>query len=79
MVDTPATIVIRSEDAEDVVAVRLVNESAFKRRDEADLIDRLRREDAIVLSLIAEMSSRSWATFCSAGCGSILPRDPSPQ
>ena len=48
------SLVIRCEDANDQSAVRTVNESAFGRPDEADLIDRLRKEGAVILSLVAE-------------------------
>lgn len=33
-----------------------MNESAFERRDEADLVDGLRREGAVLLSLVAEVN-----------------------
>jgi putative acetyltransferase len=48
------SVVIRCEDAEDQFAIRTVNESAFGRLDEADLVDRLRKEGAVILSLVAE-------------------------
>lgn len=51
-------VIIRCEDAEDRPGIRSVNESAFKQRDEADLIDRLRREGAVLLSLIAEVKEQ---------------------
>ncbi|MFN7996904.1 MAG: N-acetyltransferase [Bryobacteraceae bacterium] len=49
------SVVIRCEEAKDQAAVRTVNESAFGRPDEADLVDRLRIEGAVLLSLVAEM------------------------
>ena len=49
---------IRHERAGDRELIRAVNESAFGRSDEADLIDRLRAERVILLSLVAENNSR---------------------
>ena len=48
-------LVIRCENAGDQAGVRIVNESAFGRPDEADLVDRSRKEGAVILSLVAEM------------------------
>jgi hypothetical protein len=45
---------IRSERPEDAAAVRSINEAAFGRPDETVLIDRLRAEGAVLLSLLAE-------------------------
>ena len=47
-------MLIRSERPEDRAAVRLVNEQAFGRSDEADLVDRLRDEGVILASFVAE-------------------------
>lgn len=47
--------VVRDEHPDDREQVRIVNEAAFGRSDEADLIDRLRAEGAILLSLVAEI------------------------
>lgn len=49
------SLVIRCEGAEDESAVRTVNESAFGRTDEADLVESLRKEGAVILSLVAEV------------------------
>lgn len=38
--------------------VRSINEAAFGRPDEADLVDGLRREGAVLLSLVAEVEQR---------------------
>ncbi len=46
---------IRTERAGDQQQIRAVNESAFGRADEADLIDNLRTEGAVLLSLVAEV------------------------
>jgi putative acetyltransferase len=45
-------------DTDERSAVRSVNEAAFGRRDEADLVDSLRNEGAVLLSLVAEMEQR---------------------
>ena len=47
--------VVRDEHPDDREQVRIVNEAAFGRSDEADLIDRLRVEGAVLLSLVAEI------------------------
>lgn len=44
---------IRPETPEDIPAIHHVNELAFDRANEADLVDRLRGENAITLSLVA--------------------------
>jgi putative acetyltransferase len=46
---------IRPEEPRDRDQVRKVNEAAFGRPDEADLIDSLRVEGAILLSLVAQL------------------------
>jgi len=45
---------IRLEQPEDMVAIWQVNEAAFGRPGEADLIDALRQRGAVTLSLVAE-------------------------
>jgi len=47
-------ILVRDEQPRDHVQVRKVNEAAFGRSDEADLVDRLRADGAVLLSLVAE-------------------------
>jgi putative acetyltransferase len=49
---------IREESPQDHSQVRVVNEAAFGRPDEADLIDRLRHEGAALLSLVAERENQ---------------------
>lgn len=49
---------IRAEQPGDRAEVWKVNEAAFERSDEADLVDRLREEGVVLLSLVAEMESR---------------------
>jgi putative acetyltransferase len=51
--------IIRCEHADDTQEqslVRKINEAAFGRPDEADLVDSLRREGAVLLSLVAEVA-----------------------
>ena len=45
--------IIRREEPEDASAVRRVNEQAFGRKDEADLVDALRLRDELLISLVA--------------------------
>jgi putative acetyltransferase len=53
--DSTSPLLIREEQPRDREQVRTVNEAAFGRSDEADLIDRLRAEGAALLSLVAEV------------------------
>jgi putative acetyltransferase len=55
---TRAPLLVRVEQPCDREQVRKVNEAAFGRTDEADLIDSLRMEGAVLLSLVAEFESR---------------------
>jgi putative acetyltransferase len=48
-----ADVVVRREGADDLGAVRALNEAAFGRKDEADLVDRLRSEGAVLASFVA--------------------------
>lgn len=48
-------ITIRREMPEDIDAIRDVNERAFGGREEADIVDALRKRNAIILSLIADI------------------------
>jgi putative acetyltransferase len=56
--DTTLPLFIRDEQPCDREQVRKVNEAAFARSDEADLIDRLRVEGAVLLSLVAEIDGQ---------------------
>lgn len=47
-----------TEDAQERSVVRSINKAAFGRPDEADLIDSLRTEGAVLLSLVAEVERR---------------------
>src|SRR4051812_40418200 len=49
---------VRPERTGDEGAVRFVNEAAFGRSDEADLIDRLRGDGAVLVSLVAVQGGR---------------------
>ncbi|MCO5191479.1 MAG: N-acetyltransferase [Anaerolineae bacterium] len=48
-------IAIRPERPDDYAAIRTVERDAFGRKDEADLVDKLRAAAAVTLSLVAEM------------------------
>lgn len=48
---------IREETPDDQEQVRRVNEAAFGRADEADLVDQLRAENVVLASLVAESDS----------------------
>jgi putative acetyltransferase len=48
------TLIVRDESPEDLPSVRFVHEKAFGRMDEADLVDRLRHEQVVLASLVAE-------------------------
>jgi putative acetyltransferase len=56
--DPKSRVLIRDEQPCDREQVRKVNEAAFGRSDEADLIDRLRVEGAVLLSLVAEVDGQ---------------------
>ncbi len=47
-------VLLRREQSHDESGVRAVNEAAFGRSDEADLVDRLRHEGAVLASFVAE-------------------------
>lgn len=47
-------ITIRQESSEDILGIRLLNQSAFSRNNEADLVDTLRAHEKLVISFIAE-------------------------
>ena len=49
---------VRRENADDVGPIRVVNEAAFGGHEEADLIDRLRHEGAVLASFVAELDGR---------------------
>jgi len=46
-------LIIRRETPEDIDPIRYVNEQAFGRKEEAELIDKLRNRDMVTLSLVA--------------------------
>jgi putative acetyltransferase len=56
--DTKSRLLIRDEELRDRQHVRKVNEAAFGRSDEADLVDRLRIEGVVLLSLVAELHNQ---------------------
>lgn len=51
-------IQIRKEQREDIDAIRFVNEKAFDRPQEANIIDRLRQSCSSLLSLVAVLEGR---------------------
>jgi putative acetyltransferase len=51
-------IIVRPEKSEDIPAIRIVNEMAFGRPEEADLVDALRRNGKAAISLVAEADGR---------------------
>lgn len=48
-------MIIRAERADDYLAIRQVNEAAFGGPDEARLVDALRADSAVLVSLVAEL------------------------
>lgn len=54
-VDGAVEVMVRPEAAGDYAAIRALNEAAFGRGDEADLIDRLRRDGAVLAAFAAEL------------------------
>lgn len=52
-----AAIFVRPERSDDLATIRQINIAAFGRADEADLVDALRAEGALLLSLVAELES----------------------
>jgi putative acetyltransferase len=57
-VSTADQVVLRREIPRERGAVRSLNEAAFGRPDEADLIERLRSEGAVLASFVAECETR---------------------
>jgi len=64
-VATETPLLIRDEQPPHGKQVREVNEAAFGRSDEADLIDKLRVEGATLLCLSQSVTDKLWVTFCS--------------
>jgi putative acetyltransferase len=50
---------VREERPEDALLVRRVTEAAFGRGDEADLVEQLRDENAVLASLVADVDSET--------------------
>jgi putative acetyltransferase len=53
-----SNVILRRENPDERVAVHSLNEAAFGRPDEADLVDRLRTEGAVLASFVAEWERR---------------------
>ncbi|MFQ5418926.1 MAG: GNAT family N-acetyltransferase [Anaerolineae bacterium] len=51
-------VIIRPEKLADIPAITEINQLAFGRPDEAELVNRLRRNDAFICSLVAEVNGR---------------------
>jgi putative acetyltransferase len=51
-------LILRRESPDERGAIRSLNEAAFGRPDEADLVDRLRTEGAVLASFVAELDER---------------------
>jgi len=66
---------IRDEQFGDQREVWQVNEAAFGHSDEADLVDRLRDEGVVLLSLVAELHGQIVGHICSAACPSKPRRE----
>jgi putative acetyltransferase len=56
--EAKSPVLIRIEQPGDREQLRMVNGAAFGRLDEADLIDRLREDGVILLSLVAEVNGQ---------------------
>lgn len=56
-ISTPG-LIIRPENANDVIGIRRVNEAAFERPDEANLVDALRPVARPYISLVAEIEGQ---------------------
>lgn len=50
--------IIRSETTDDIPAIYRVNKLAFERENEAQLVDKLREDDAVILSLVAVLDGQ---------------------
>jgi putative acetyltransferase len=51
-------VLVRPETPNELSAIRSVNEAAFGQQDEADLVDNLRADGGVLLSLVAEVDRR---------------------
>ena len=51
-------LIVRPEALEDISAIYQVNQLAFDRENEARLVDKLRKEDAVILSLVAVLDGK---------------------
>lgn len=66
-------MIIRKEIAEDISAIHAVNAAAFEREGEADLVDALRRDGLVTLSLVAEIDGEivGHVLFCPVTVGGV--------
>lgn len=58
LVKPSANAIVRCEHPDERSVVRSINTAAFGRPDEADLVDNLRSEGAVLFSLVAEVEQR---------------------
>jgi putative acetyltransferase len=52
-------LIVRSEGPRDLPVIRSINENGFGRPDEAELVERLRTEGVVLISLVAEVERRA--------------------
>jgi putative acetyltransferase len=68
------SVTIRPETPSDAPGVRLVNEAGFGRRDEADIVDRLREDVVTYLGLVAVEADRVIGHIAFSGITMEPPR-----
>lgn len=57
-VELKNNLIIRNEQAGDKEQIYFVNDQAFERNDEAELVDKLRAKNKLLLSLVAEVNKK---------------------
>jgi predicted N-acetyltransferase YhbS len=62
-------MIIRQENPTDIDAIRAVIGEAFRGTQEADLVDRLRSDNDLLVSLVAEHDRQIMVTSAFRGCG----------
>ena len=56
--DTISSVTIQEEQPEDIESIHWINERAFRRSGEADVVDQLRQTSPVFLSYVAKISGR---------------------
>jgi len=51
-------VLVRPETPDELSTIRSVNKAAFRRQEEADLVDNLRSAGVVLVSLVAEVNTR---------------------